>query len=224
MRGKWQQRRCIIVIGLMFVWVLGGCASHGEESVRLKEVSALEATGEASQEAGMTAGAAKRTEGVQETAVPDGAQAEGMQDTEEERIYVYVCGYVHVPGVYELDPDSRLYEAIEAAGGMTEAAAPSWLNQAERLSDGQKVYVPSVEETGHTGGMPADASEDAKTVNLNTATKEELMTLSGIGDVKAQAIIRYREERGGFTDIEQLKEIEGIKDGVYNKIKEKIRI
>ncbi len=61
-------------------------------------------------------------------------------------------------------------------------------------------------------------------MDLNTASKEELMTLSGIGEVKAEAIIRYREEKGGFTSIEELKEIEGIKDGVFGKVKDQIKI
>lgn len=141
----------------------------------------------------------------------------------EESIYVHVCGEVNSPGVYELPTGSRVYAAIEAAGGITEKAAAS-LNQAEKLSDGQQIYVPSGEEAESRAwyGQGADEADDGK-VNLNTAAKEELMTLSGIGEVKAEAIIRYREENGGFSSIEELKEIEGIKDGVFNKVKDKIK-
>ena len=149
---------------------------------------------------------------------------------QDENIYVYVCGEVTAPGVYELPAGSRMFEAIEAADGMTGKAADSYLNQAEKLTDGQQVYVPSekeISEKEHVSGMTSPGSrageaDDGK-VDLNTASKEELMTLSGIGEVKAEAIIRYREEKGGFTSIEELKEIEGIKDGVFNKVKDQIK-
>ncbi len=141
-----------------------------------------------------------------------------------ESIYVHVCGEVNAPGVYELPTDSRVYAAIEAAGGITEKASAPSLNQAERLSDGQQVYVPSEEEAqGQTSSVQGMAEADDGKVDLNTAAKDELMTLSGIGEVKAEAIIRYREEKGGFNSIEELKEIEGIKDGVFNKVKDKVK-
>ena len=140
---------------------------------------------------------------------------------ENTHIFVYVCGCVNAPGVYELLPDSRLYEAIEAAGGMTEEAAAVCLNQAEKLTDGQKIYVPSVEEAAVPEGQ--GQSDDGR-LNLNTATKEELMTLPGIGEVKAEAIIRYREEKGSFASVEELKEVEGIKEGVFEKVKDQIKV
>ena len=101
------------------------------------------------------------------------------------------------------------------------------MNQAERLSDGQQVYLPGRAETaGPTAGSAAGEAgmqEDGK-VNLNSAGKEELMTLSGIGEVKAESIIRYREEHGRFQSVEELKQIEGIKEGLFNRIKDKVRI
>ncbi|MCF2681233.1 ComEA family DNA-binding protein [Faecalicatena contorta] len=148
---------------------------------------------------------------------------EEKEDTDilEEHIFVYVCGCVHTPGVYELLPDSRVYEALEAAGGMTEEAAFSSLNQAEKISDGQKIYVPSFEEAENQ--TITEEEEDGQ-VNLNTASKEVLMTLPGIGEVKAEAIIHYREKKGSFTSIDELKEIEGIKEGVFNKIKDHVKV
>jgi len=141
------------------------------------------------------------------------------------QIYVHVCGEVKVPGVYELPADSRIYDGIEAAGGMTEEAALAYLNQAEKLKDGQQIYVPSVQEmAGSTENMQERQKADDGRIDLNTAVKEDLMTLSGIGEVKAEAIIRYREENGGFTSIEELKNIEGIKDGVFNKVKDQIKV
>lgn len=150
----------------------------------------------------------------------------GKEQTEEEKteeIYVYVCGAVNAPGVYRLSAESRVFEAIEAAGGMSAGAASDYLNQAEMLSDGQQIYVPGAEEAAQAPSALPAGEEDGK-VNLNTAGKEELMTLSGIGEVKAEAVIRYREEHGGFDSVEELKQVEGIKDGVYNQIKDKVRI
>lgn len=164
---------------------------------------------------------------LRETSVPDREETfsdeqETDADAQQESIYVYVCGEVSAPGVYELPADSRVYEAVYAAGGMKETAAAAYLNQAEKVSDGQKIYVPSQEELA--GQAESMEEPDDGRVNLNTATKEELMTLSGIGEVKAEAILRYREETGGFTSVEELMEIEGIKDGVFNKVKDQVKI
>ena len=162
--------------------------------------------------------------------------SQGGTDAEEglpETLYVHVCGAVNAPGVYELKTDARIYEALEAAGGMTEDAAADWINQAEALSDGERIYVPTQEEAeesaqsvsgrwadpnGNAGGSVSDK------ININTATKEELMTLSGIGASKAESILKYRQEHGNFQSIEDLKKIEGIKDGVFNKIKDDITV
>lgn len=162
--------------------------------------------------------------------------SQGGTDAEEglpETLYVHVCGAVNAPGVYELKTDARIYEALEAAGGMTEDAAADWINQAEALSDGERIYVPTQEEAeesaqsvsgrwadpnGNAGGSVSDK------ININTAAKEELMTLSGIGASKAESILKYRQEHGNFQNIEDLKKIEGIKDGVFNKIKDDITV
>lgn len=164
------------------------------------------------------------------------AEKEGENQGKESVVYVHVCGQVNVPGVYELPEGSRIYEAVAAAGGMTNQAAGERLNQAAAVEDGQQIYVLSKEEAakdaesagGEAGvldasipGMPQ--AEDGK-VNLNTATAEELMTLSGIGEAKAEAILRYREEHGGFQKVEELMEVEGIKEGVFHKIKEQVKI
>lgn len=152
-------------------------------------------------------------------------QEEEAQE-EELSLYVDVCGEVNCPGVYELPKDSRMFRAVEAAGGFTPEACVTGINQAQKLEDGQQVYVPSVEEVQaaeNASGQNAAGSSDGK-VNLNTASREELLTLTGIGEVKADSIIRYREEKGGFRSVEELKEVEGIKDGVFQKVKDKIKI
>lgn len=160
---------------------------------------------------------------------------EGMEDTEEdegEMLCVFVCGQVASPGVYELPVGSRIYQAVEAAGGLLEAADTTCVNQAEPIEDGQRIYLPSVEEVeneeyGVSWTTEADSGQTVSSdgrVNINTAGKEELMTLTGIGEQKAQAIIAYREQNGSFQSIEELMQVEGIKEGTFEKIKEDITI
>ena len=148
-------------------------------------------------------------------------QTEKSKDTKRS-VWVYVCGSVNCPGVYELSEGSRITDAIEAAGGMTEEAADTYLNLAETLSDGQKIEVPSLEEAEAL--TEAGKTEAAGLVNLNRATEEELMTLSGIGASKAKEIIRYRETKGGFGKPEDLMKIPGIKEGVFHKIRDQITV
>lgn len=151
-------------------------------------------------------------------------------------IFVDICGAVAKPGVYRMPPDSRVYEAVEAAGGLLPEAAGNHVNQAQPLSDGQQIYVPTKEEAEKAGAVPAEGafpeteagenspvSENGK-VNLNTADAAALQTLSGIGESKAQAILAYREEHGGFSSIEELMDVPGIKENTFLKIKEKIAV
>lgn len=149
----------------------------------------------------------------------DGMEKDGI---EKEGIFVHVCGEVVHPGVYELKAGSRVYEAVKAAGGMSENAAQNFLNQAEILEDGQQIYVPSEEEISDTDSENG-RTDDGK-VNLNQASKEQLMTLPGVGEAKADAIIRYRSEKGDFRSIEEIMEIEGIKEGVFKKIEDWITV
>ena len=139
-------------------------------------------------------------------------------------IYVNVCGQVANPGVYRLTKESRMFEAIEAAGGITEDAHETVLNLAEVLEDGQQIYIPSRKEVETQEKTEKEAEKDDGKINLNSASKEELMTLSGIGEVKAQAIISYREEHGGFQSIEELTEVAGIKDASFQKVKDQIKV
>ena len=140
-------------------------------------------------------------------------------------IYVQVAGAVHKPGVYKLPEGSRVFQALELAGGVTADAQLKSLNQAAPVSDGEMIWVMTVEEAaaqpvqmGETSGNGSEG-EDGK-VNLNTATKEELMELPGIGAAKAASILAYREANGSFTKIEDLMKIEGIKEGVFSKIED----
>lgn len=143
------------------------------------------------------------------------------QETSGCEIYVDVSGQVKQPGVYVLSEGNRVFQAIEQAGGLTEEANVSQLNQAQVLCDGQKIYIPSKEEVSE-GGKTVDEN-DGK-ININTAGAEELMTLPGIGKAKAEAIVRYREEQGIFSSIDEIQNVEGIKEGTFQKLKSQITV
>lgn len=176
-----------------------------------------------------------------ETAIGDAGEAAGeaVSGDAAAEIYVYVCGAVNEPGVYKLASGARLYEALEKAGGLAEDAYGTWLNQAEALTDGQKIEVPTKKEAAKlakasaqtggdgsgTGGSGEGGSADSSgKVNLNTATREELMTLSGIGESKANAIIEYREQNGNFKSIEDIKNVSGIGDATFRNLESSITV
>lgn len=160
-------------------------------------------------------------------------KADQKEDTERAReteIYVHVCGCVKKPGVYRLHFGARTQEAIDAAGGFSEKANQTAWNLAEVLQDGMQVYIPSKDEAKEalneeqSLGKDLSASQKEDTVNINTASKEELMTLPGIGESRADAVIACREEKGSFTSIEGIKDAAGIGDGIFNRIKDLITV
>lgn len=184
--------------------------------------------------------------------ITESDQSSAIQQPVSQTIYVDVCGAVVNPGVYELSSDSRVFQAIEKAGGYLPGAAASYLNRARSLYDGQQIYVPTQEEvdsqtipltqdetaqdgvvqegtaqTGTAADNTADGTETTQAgqrINLNTADVSQLSTLTGVGESKALAIIAYREENGPFTSIEDIMNVPGIKEGTYEKIKDKIAI
>lgn len=143
-------------------------------------------------------------------------------NSDSNRCVVEVSGCVNKPGVYELGSDARIYEAIFAAGGLKDDADLNSLNQAQKVSDGQKIVILSKEEKLLLENAKTE-SDDGK-ININLADEKSLMTLPGVGESKAKAIIKYREANGGFKDKAELKNISGIKDGVYNKIEDSIKV
>ncbi len=162
---------------------------------------------------------------------------EASRENEAALCYVYVCGKVQSPGVYTLPEGARIYEAVDLAGGFTDDAEESWLNLAEPVTDGMRLEVPSKAQakdlswqaqSQHAVTGNGDAGNSAAgqrgLVNLNTASLEELMTLKGIGASRAEDIIRYRKEAGGFTRIEDIMKVPGIKDAAFQKIKENITV
>ena len=140
-------------------------------------------------------------------------------ETTVDNIFVYVSGKVRYPGVYSLERGSRVFEAIEMAGGLTEEAADGALNLAALLVDGQQIYVPDQENADLQ--FP-DAVSDGL-LNINTATSDELMSLPGIGKSKASAIISYRDSQK-FSTIEDIMNVPGIKENLFNQIKDLIKV
>ena len=186
---------------LALVLGISGCANQREEAKELllsKETAEVKAGSNGKEEVWLE------------------AEAKPQKEEETDIIYVQVSGAVNHPGVYELPLGSRVFQALELAGGMTQEAQEKSINQAQTLEDGQMIWVPTVEE--------AAALQDDGKVNLNTATKEELQTLPGIGEAKAQSIVAWREEHGSFTQIEDIMKIEGIKEGVFSKIKDSVKV
>ncbi len=149
-------------------------------------------------------------------------ESQSTLSTDKKQICVYIVGEIVNPGVYTLDEDSRVCDVVALAGGFTEYAAKEYINLAGRLSDEQQVIVYSLEEV-----KDKDISimeEDNSRININTATKEMLMTLPGIGESRAMDIISYREENGGFSAIEDIMKISGIKEAAFSKIKDLITV
>lgn len=136
-------------------------------------------------------------------------------------LLVYVCGGVQNPGVYEMKPGDRKIHGIEKAGGFREDAMEEALNLAEEVTDGERIYVPVREETSFEGEV-ADFSQGK--ININRAGKEELMKLEGVGDTKAAAIIKYRQEHGMFQNPEDIRKVSGIGEKLFEKIRESIEL
>ena len=142
--------------------------------------------------------------------------------------YVHVCGAVVSPGVYMLKEGSRIQDAIAAAGGFTDSAVQDYHNLAKRITDEQQIYVPDIYEydlQNNNDLCRTDIQKDAYgRININTAGKQVLMELDGIGEKKAENIIAYREKHGLFSDKSELKDVDGISDLLYEKIKDNITV
>ena len=159
-------------------------------------------------------------------------------NTNQNQIIVHITGAVNKEGVYTLDENSRVSDAVNSAGGLKEDADTSKINLAYQLEDGMKINIPSINdknentaitsEIGIENNSKVDETKNKEAsnqkVNINTATKEELDTLPGIGESTAQKIINYRRENGKFSSIEEIKEVNGIGESKYENIKELICI
>lgn len=153
-------------------------------------------------------------------------------EKQNEKIVVHVSGAVKNEGLVELQEEARVADAIEKAGGLTEQADTELLNLASKVEDGMKIHVLTKEEKTNSHVIinqsiitnKNDSYMQTQKVNINSASQTELETLPGIGPSIALAIIKYRKENGNFKTIEQIKEVSGIGENKYNKIKELISI
>lgn len=161
----------------------------------------------------------KLSEAGSDFLIGEESHAAAVTDESPAEICVYVCGAVNAPGVYTLPAGSRVYEAVRMAGGLSDEADERAVNQAEVLTDGRQVTIPTKaevlkEEEGAAGGP----------VNINTAGVSELMRLSGVGESRAKDIIAYRKEHGAFSVPEDIMKVPGIKEAVFEKIKDDITV
>ena len=170
------------------------------------------------------------------------------ETTEAAEVYVHICGAVNNPGVYVLQRDGRVCDAVSAAGGFTDEADQDYVNQACQLTDGVKITIPTSDEvkemresagvgapqSGMTQGADGISIKDAAAggtavpddgrVNINTADETGLCTIPGIGRTRAADIIAYREAHGGFKTEEDIKNVTGIKEGTFEKIRDHIKV
>lgn len=141
----------------------------------------------------------------------------------QEDIFIQLCGAVNKEGVYKVSIGTRIFEVVEMAGGLSSDAATNVVNQAREARDGELIFFPTKEEALN-GKISNDISvyNDSSLININTASKEVLMTLPGIGEAKANSIIKFREKNNGFNDITEIMQVSGIKEAVYENIKDLI--
>ena len=155
---------------------------------------------------------------------------DSQQENEDSVICVFVCGAVNCEGVYELPIRSRVIDAVEAAGGYSDDADRTYVNQAEYVYDTQRIEIPTQEEGqllreyDFSESEADDGSQNDGRIDLNTADKQDLMTLPGIGESKADRILEYRQIHGRFSSTEELMNVSGIGNGVYEKIKDYIKV
>lgn len=195
-------KKSFIILLLLFVLILTGCG----------ETSYLEKTQDKPQQ---------KTES-------NGSKKKEAKETVSDDIYVQVEGAVRSPGVYRLKADSRVFTLIEKAGGFTKDAFSSDINQAELLTDGQKITVLTKKEAKKAAEAEApktsSGTAESTKIDINTADESALTTIPGIGPSKARSIIAYREENGPFKKTEDITNVSGIGDATFQKIKDSITV
>ena len=160
-----------------------------------------------------------------------------IEDESKRKIIIYITGEIQKEGVYELKENSRISDAIEMAGGLKEDADIEDINLAQVLEDENKIYIPNKNiKKDNKNNMSKNTTETTKKentmtqniqntkININTATQTELETLPGIGPSTALKIVNYRKEKGKFKNIQDIKNVNGIGDSKFNKIKDLIKI
>lgn len=154
--------------------------------------------------------------------------SEAKEDSTSLYITVDIKGAVQKPGVYELPSNSRVNDAINLAGGVSEQADRQSVNFAQKLSDEAVIYVATVGEqlsvVNQASAKPDDPSKATEKVNLNKATLADLQTISGIGQKRAQDILDYRDSNGGFQSVDELSNVSGIGDKTLERIRKEVSV
>ena len=163
--------------------------------------------------------------------VGDNKEIEGNTNNrlQSKTIIVEIKGQVMKPDVYTLDENAIINDLINLAGGVTENADLSSINRAKKLQNHEMIYIADKNQSNNSqesvkSSGEASSSVSQSLVDINTATVEQLKTLNGIGDSKAESIIEYREQNGGFKSVEEIKNVTGIGEKMFEKIKDKITI
>ena len=228
-----KQNKKIVIIVVTIIFIVGGIIAEKIWESNTEETLSEDTANIIKEE---------KSEEFKQTEIKENSIEEMEEDVDEKtKIYVYVTGEVKVRGVVILDEGSRISDAIEASGGITENADISKINLVYVLSDGMKVTIPNknqVEEDTNFNYVITEAGENETTeiskqknsltskpnakININTASQTELETLPGVGPSIALSIINYRKENGKFNNIEDVQNVSGIGESKFNKIKEYI--
>ncbi len=216
----------ILLAGVMYL-LRGAGNKEGAELL-----SAVSAQGQPT--AGQTGGAEGDGESPLLPAPEENEAAAGQIQERTTEAAVYICGAVKKPGVYHFSEKARVWDAIQWAGGLTGTAAGESVNQARYLTDGEQIRIPTRKEQKASGGKREKPGQDRPAgshsgqtgdlVNINEADGKELTALPGIGEARAEQIITYRKKNGFFQRKEDIMKISGIKEGIYEKIKDAITV
>lgn len=148
-----------------------------------------------------------------------------VAEAPKQALYVYICGAVVNPGVYEMKPGNRITDVLDKAGGFTKEACRNYVNLAKRIEDEEKIFIPRKDEIFDLSDeLKKPLNQNSKKININTADVQELKELPGIGDSKAGAIIEHRQKYGKYKKIEDIMKISGIKEAMFYKIKDRISV
>lgn len=158
-------------------------------------------------------------------------QEKSVANTKNKNIFVEIKGEVVKPDVYEISEGSIIRDLINKAGGLTSEADIDKINRADKLKANQLIIIPNKNDSSNVGSNlgTGDISNsvqatESDVININTATLEELQKINGVGEVKAKSIMEYREKNGGFNSIEEIKNIDGIGEKTFEKMKDKIGV
>ena len=223
-----KRMKCtMIMLGCLFTAFFLSACSNGRYTYELEggeQTKVIQESGDG--QGGADQSAKESPVQAEEPADATADRTEKAADTGKE-IYVQINGAVKYPGVYKVQDDARIFDVVELAGGMTEDAEPEAVNQALPVEDGQMIRICTQEEWELARAEetePSAEQADDGLVDINTADVAELCTLPGVGQARAESILAYRQEHGSFQTVEEIKQVSGIKDGLYTKIKDKIKI